>query len=409
MNKEITWAPLIPLIGGQMLGAERAFGTAPSAIYSYDGFQANDGHYVNYQQNTLGRDVSYILLEDNIPRGKVDVISGTPPCAALSQLNTGMSAESKGATCAKNDWMYQVFTEAIDNFEVKAVVVENGPALFTNKGYEVAKKLYDICNERGYSLTLYKTSTKYHGIPQARDRTFAIGWKSETAPIMGWYKRDRQTFEEYLNTLPKDSLQNDLIINKKVADEPYYQFIKTLSNQDPREIIIEDRDHGGGTAFGWIQRNGLLERANQWFKETGNEAGIKYSDHAIKKFAAGKGIWDGSVHVFKDTMNAVIGRNMVDTIHPSEDRSLTIREALYMMGFPTDFELIGGLPKVNHIAQNVPVPTSRDIHTEVAKFIRGELSFSETNFLRQNNHKEETSVDPYGKNNQPTLEEFFAA
>ena len=34
-KKEITWAPLIPLIGGQMLGAERAFGKPPTAIYSY--------------------------------------------------------------------------------------------------------------------------------------------------------------------------------------------------------------------------------------------------------------------------------------------------------------------------------------------------------------------------------------
>ena len=39
---DITWAPLIPLIGGLPLGAEKATGKPPEAIYSYEGFEAND-------------------------------------------------------------------------------------------------------------------------------------------------------------------------------------------------------------------------------------------------------------------------------------------------------------------------------------------------------------------------------
>ena len=157
-KKEITWAPLIPLIGGQMLGAEKAFGKPPEAIYSYGGFEDNDSHYVNYQQNTKGRDIPYIKLDEAEPGQikQVDVVSGTPPCAALSQLNTGTTAESKGAGCAKNDFMYMVFENGIDVLGAKVVIVENAPALFTNKGRPVANKLYEICKERGYSLTLFK-------------------------------------------------------------------------------------------------------------------------------------------------------------------------------------------------------------------------------------------------------------
>ena len=79
-----------------------------------------------------------------------------------------------------------------------------------------------------------------------------------------------------------------------------------------------------------------------------------------------------------------------------------------MMGFPHDFELVGGLAKMNHIAQNVPVPTSRDIHTEIAKFIRGELPMSATNYLRQDNHIEKMYKDPLGISTHKTVEEFFA-
>jgi site-specific DNA-cytosine methylase len=325
--------------------------------------------------------------------------------AALSQLNTGKTAEAKGAGCAKNEWMYEVFKEGIDRFSAKAVVVENAPSLFTNKGREVANNLFDICRERGYSLTLYKTSTKYHGIPQARDRTFAIGWNSETAPIMNWYKRPRKNFREYLEEVQDDFLQQSLVINSKLDDEPYYEFIKSRTNENPRDVIIRS---GNITAFNYINRAGLLPEANAWMRSAGHERGIRVSDHAIKKFADGKGIWDSSTHVFDECMNAVIGRNLADTIHPKFDRSLTIREALHMMGFPHDFELVGGLAKINHVAQNVPVPTSRDIHTEIAKFIRGELQLSDTNYLRQDNHNEKTYGDPLGTITRNTVEEFFA-
>ena len=56
----LTWAPLVPLIGGQMLGAEKAFGKPPVAVYSYDGFEANDSHYVNYQNSVRNADLSIL-------------------------------------------------------------------------------------------------------------------------------------------------------------------------------------------------------------------------------------------------------------------------------------------------------------------------------------------------------------
>lgn len=391
-----------------MLGAEKAFGKPPAAIYSYDGFQDNDSHYVNYQQNTLGRkDIPYILLgDDNSQVTQVDVVSGTPPCAALSQLNTGKSVESKGAGCAKNEWMYKVFEDGIDILGAKVVIVENAPALFTNKGRPVANNLYKICAERGYSLTLYKTSTRFHGVPQGRDRSFAIGWKSESAPVMNWYNRPRKNFAEYLREIPVDALHQDIIINKNVPDEPYYNFIKTKIAADTtiRELMIEE---GVKTTLNYVNKKGWMKEANEWFHKTGNEKGVKYSDHAMMKYADGKGVWDGSVHVFGEYMNAVIGRNMVDTIHPEEERSLTIREAMHMMGFPEDFELLHGLKKMNHIAQNCPVPTSRDMHLEIQKFLNEELDLSDTTYMRQNNFKQLLELDPNGKDTTPNLEDFF--
>lgn len=397
----ISWAPMISLIGGFPLGAEQAFGKPPVANFSYSGFAKNDSHYNHYMNETQGHNVPYVVMDEGYPKQQVDVIVGTPPCAGLSQLNTGKNASVKGAGCQQNEWMYKVFEDSIDHFGARVVAVENAPALYTQKGQPVVDRLYEIASKRGYSLTLYKTSTMFHGIPQNRQRAFAIAWDSKTAPLMGWYKRDRKNFKDYLDEVPKDALHQDLVINPNVYNDHYYQFIKHKTKTDPRQLMI---DEGINTAFQYVQRKFGLNEALEWFNKTNNEKGIKYASHALKKFEMGKGIWDGSTHVFDDVMNAVIGRNMVDTIHPTEDRSLTIREALHMMGFPHNFELLNGRRSTNHIAQNVPVCTARDICLEIKAYLNNELQDSGSMLVKQNNFKETVEHDEYQKNE---LTSFF--
>lgn len=399
---DITWAPLIPLIGGLPLGAERATKKAPEAIYSYDGFAGNDGQYVNYQTETLGRPIRYINIDEMTQLPKTNIIVATPPCAGLSQLNTGKTKEAKGADAEVNKWMYQSAIDGMVKFDADVVIGENAPALYTNKGKPVADKLLEIAREHGYGMTLYKTTTSLHGVPQNRDRTFYIFWKGGIAPIMNWYNEPRKNFKEYLKELPKDSIQNDLIINDRVGTrESYYKFIEHKFQRDAREVVIEA---GRNTAFSFIQRSGLLNEARDWFAETGDTKGVQLADHAIMKFSKDMGIWDSSTHIFDDAMNAVIGRNLADTVHPEEDRSLSIREALHMMAFPHDFELIGGLAKMNMIAQNVPVCTAASIVKEAVKFVNGELELSKGDFVKQNNHNQTIDV---GNVEQNTLEEFF--
>lgn len=377
------WVPIIPLIGGFPLGAEEAFGCPPAEILSYDGFYDNDQHYHNYKK-TINYSIASNYTND------VDVVVGTPPCSGLSTMNAGTSPESKGAGCHKNDWMYKIFEEGA-RLNAKVIAIENAPALYTKSGKEVADKIYEICKSNGYSLTLYKTSTSLHGIPQVRDRTFAIAWNSEKAPIMNWHDRDKKTFKEYLSSISNDCLQQNNLTNSNLLNEPFLNYIKSTSNRDPRELLIESNCK---TTFVYVCKTNQLEKALEWFKEQKNDLGIKQTEHAIKKISINKNVWDASTRVFDDVINGVIGKNIDSTIHPIEDRSLSVRECLSLMGFPDDFELINPIKNINHIAQNVPVPTARDMCLEIKKFLNGELEFSDTDFIKQNNHKK---VIEYGK------------
>jgi site-specific DNA-cytosine methylase len=384
-SSEIKWAPIIPLVGGFPIGAELAIGSPPEYVGSYSGFWGNDQHYMNYLNNIRGLNVPYVNFTENLDyKNPVDIVVATPPCAALSALNTGASAEVKGSGCAKNEWMYQAAQDAIIRSDPKVILIENAPALSTNKGKGVADKLYEIAKSNGRSLLLYKTSTSYHGIPQNRDRTFAVIVKSKDCPKFDWYERERVSFAEHLKSA--NGSLSEMIVNPNISTEPYGMFIEYKTGLDRREVMIRDKFT---TAFNWVNDHKLLHEAVEWFKTNNMEKAIRAGEHAIMKFSQGKGIWDGSTHVFGEAMNAVIGRNMHDTMHPTESRSLSYREIMHMMGLPDDFELVDPKKNLNHLAQSVPTCTARDVVLESMKFIRGELEFfSGYDYVKQDNHNE---------------------
>ena len=77
---------------------------------------------------------------------------------------------------------------------------------------------------------------------------------------------------------------------------------------------------------------------------------IEYIQHCINKREMGLGYWDDSPRFFGESMGALMSKTMYTTVHPDEDRFLSIREMMHIMGLPHDFE-IDHFKNFNHIAQ----------------------------------------------------------
>ena len=83
---------------------------------------------------------------------------------------------------------------------------------------------------------------------------------------------------------------------------------------------------------------------------------------------------------------AVVGEMMERNVHPTEDRRYNIREYLWFMGLPHDFELTD--PKdYGKIPQNCPINTNRDITNEIVAVLNGERQMSNHRFEMQDNIK----------------------
>jgi site-specific DNA-cytosine methylase len=376
-QSEIRYANIIPLIGGMALGAQRATGKKPEFILSYPAFKGNDHILTDYWD-----DVPYHVIDPesntidmSLPR--VDFVGALCPCAGLSQLN---SAKSRGANAPQNEWLYKSTEFVLENMSPKVLWGENAPALYGSVGLPVAEKLRVIGEKYSYSMSLLRTDSTLHGIPQKRVRAFYFLWKSPNAPIMGWYKRETPTLGEHLATI-RGLLDPAEVEEKTVAlqKDPLYNWLKKVHGEGWRAEVRRCTK----SLMDVVLMSGRIEEYLDFVqKGEYSEEAYNRAAHARHKREISKNFWDFSPFLPGDATGALTGARM-NAIHPTEDRLMTYRELSHLMGIPLDMAIPNDAP--GKIFQNVPSGTSADWTREVVKFCKGELPFSEQKFLKQDN------------------------
>jgi site-specific DNA-cytosine methylase len=382
---------IIPLIGGLEIATIQELDTLPEFVLSYPSFKYNDGIFLkNYpslkdKYFVISEDGEFINLEDKIKFEKlnknIDIVNSLCPCSGLSLLNSNSKSgdKARGSDAIQNRFMYFTTNFVLNNIKPKVFVFENAPNLFTNAGKGVFNNLVELSNKYGYSFSLFKTTTSLHGIPQNRQRTFGFFWKSNTAPILNWIRKPHKTLCEYFKEIPDNcTLHDKEKIIKDYEENDLLNFIKS------KGITLEEISKKFKTIHWYILNDiKLLDECIEYMKNVGNKSQINTLTHAKKKIEMNKRYWDSSPVICKDTMNAVISKNMFRTILVDEHRFLTIREYMHLMGLPFDFEI--NEKEVCAITQNVPVNTAKDMINQCVKFINGELQLSSVKVLKQNN------------------------
>jgi len=399
-GKPFKYGTIIPLVGGVSLGCSLATQKKPDFLLTYTPFLGNEKHLVDYWP-----DVPYYNLDEfqseestrNLDEIEhhfkdVDFVSAVPPCAGLSQLNASVNRSnmSRGSDAVQNEWIYKTTKFVLEYIKPKVLWGENAPGLFTNIGEGVVKKLEDFAEKYGYSFSMIKTNSLLHGLPQKRERTYYFFWDSEFAPLLNYYNKKAPILKDYFAEIPKNSKHiKDRVVNDLFEEWLSYKFIlEEVEKKSHEEFIAENY---GTTLMKYIYEHKLQDRAKEYIKKINpNHREFRIFKHIENKKSMNKGWWDASPHFFYTHFNALVSRNMWCGIHPVEKRYFSSREMIWLMGHPHDFNLLKnekGKYDINVIAQNAPVPTTRDWCFEVMKFINGDLPLSCKKSLRQNNKK----------------------
>jgi site-specific DNA-cytosine methylase len=397
-------ASIVPLIGGETIAQSKVFGSNPEYLLSYEAFGNNDQHCRNYFQ------VPYILLDQGGQHPHyVDVVNTVCPCAGLSSLSPQANSDA-----AANDWMTTTAEYVLGKMQPKVFWGENAPRLASKMGVPVVEKLHAIGQKYGYSLSIYKTKSLFHGLSQVRDRTFYFFWKGDRTPVLKNYVREWEKIEDAIRSVPYDvnDKMAQLTNSKKPTSDPYYRYILEvihggISHKEFSSMITHTAE-----VLTYIEEQGHdYKQVGAWMSANGYEREVEKCDRRYDKLKAGFNIMRKLTTIPKNYIGAFVGHLPMQLTHPDEDRYLTIREAMEIMKLPRDFELLGGLRNLNHICQNVPVTTAMDMATEVKAWLDGERDSIHTDncvYVQHNGGQPNVMTKIINKEEKSSLEGFFS-
>lgn len=367
------FATIVPLIGGVTLGMEAALGKPPEFLLSYKPFSANDQHVHAYYNQTRKLPIPLIHLDEHGNRHpmSVDIVNALCPCAGLSALSPSASPDNKA-----NDWMIETAKYVLGEMKPKVFWGENAPGLAGKVGKPVLAKLDGIAQENGYTTTALMTSSHLHGIGQTRIRSFYFFFKGDEVPLFEKMRKPHYDIDKLLLEVSPDGSEMDRPINPKKPsrDDPFYRFLlEEVEGGITHRQYYDKIDFTAG-AMDRIEKAGYTyDKVSVWMRERQMHNIAERCLRIHEKLQAGGNVMRKVTEVPKVRINAFVGHMPGSLTHPHEDRYVTYREALTIMGLPRDFVLQGGRRNANHICQNVPVKTATDVAGQVLKALRGEL------------------------------------
>lgn len=400
MEKKIKWCAIQPLTGGMYLGTEQAVGCPAEFILSYPGVGdpiydkktneliggGNEYHLMTYLDK-VGRRPEYKIFnrqmfqndddmnpeimnsrwtineDKSLDYSDMDLVVAVPVCSGLSTATIG----TEEAKIARNCNMTWITKYALRVIQPKVYIFENAPTFMGARGEYLRKQFEILAKETGYSIVYYKTDTQYHDNCQKRKRTFIIFFKKEFAPAMG-FERIETDYDEYFARIPKDATQQEPFDFNTVNCVNLYclQYLKAKFGDEWRNKITN--------IFEYIIGNKLFDEVLDFIDKSGATEKQKYSmnhffEHVQYKLSINRGFYHALPFIPRDgKLPAVMFKMMQSVLHPHEDRLLSTRECLHLMGHPHDFEIQGNiLREYPKIGQNVPARTAYWIVSEALR------------------------------------------
>lgn len=399
-------ASIVPLIGGEVIASERVFGSRPEYLLSYSAFKDNEKHLLNYYDH----EVPYHVLDEidhpfQLP--KIDVMSSVCPCAGLSQFS-----QHFGEGNQNNDWMPKTAKYVLEEVKPQVYWGENAPGLAGKIGKFVRDDLREISRNAGYTMSLYRTGSLLHGVPQTRQRSFYFFWKGDRTPLLNYYERPWKPIEELISNV-RSNFQMEPINQKTPSrDDPYYRYLLEVVHNGISHSDFQDRlkqkNARTNDVQSFIERAGhTYEMIGKWMAENGYEREVEKCKRKHHKLTVlGGNIMRRGTIVPKDYIGAFVGHYPTSLTHPTEDRYITYRESLAIMGMPDNFELLDPKKSTNHVCQSVPVQTAEDMATEVKAALEGERQWLNATYVFQNNNSKKYEI--WDEQTSETLERFFA-
>lgn len=296
-----------------------------------------------------------ILTATGLKVGELDLLDGSPPCAAFSMAGkreAGWGVVKKYSdTRQRVDDLFFEFTRILNGLQPRVFVAENVSGLVkgTAKGYFL--EILSALKACGYKVSCRVLDAQWLGVPQMRQRTIFIGVREDLGveprhPVPLPYRYSVRDALPWINSV--SSLLPGKVRGKQ-SDKPS----PTVTAHDT-----------GGNGYHEVEAESSIAGyaiEEEWGKLGPGEASEKY-------FSLVKSDLDTPCQ----TVTALGGSNggVACVTHPVEKRKFSIEELRRICSFPADFILTGTYSQQwERLGRAVPPIMMRAIATTVCEIL----------------------------------------
>lgn len=316
------------------------------------------------------------LLEKSSLSSDFDVLIGGPPCQGWSMVGRGKIrslSEQTGRACPLKDprnELYKRFLSYVKHFQPKVAVMENVTGMLSHGGKNIAELVAESIEAVGYNVTWKRINASDYGVPQYRDRLFFVGIRNDLKksfdfPLIADADGER-TFP--LNTV-RDAI-SDLPIIRHGSKEWIRSYTQRGQISDYAAFMRSDAeaekifDHVCRTHNDQDLEAFRLMKQGGWYRDLPKRL-KRYRDDIFqdkyKKLSWSKPSGCVTAHLSKDCYTH---------IHPSQARTISVREAARLQSFPDNFYFSGSMSsKFQLIGNAVPPLVAMRIAAEIKKQI----------------------------------------
>lgn len=267
---------------------------------------------------------------------ELDLVAGGPPCqpfsrAGRSKIRSLVDAGKRSHKDERKE-LWQSFLAIVEAVQPKACLMENVPDMALGDDFAVVREMVARLEDLGYDAHFALLDAWKYSVPQHRQRFFLVGLREGHA--FNWPRRSKAiVLREAIGDLPKlegSSGSREIPYRKTMRSLSAYQKAARARMTKPviwdhitRPVRDDDRE-----AFSLLRPGGtyaeLPERLRRYR--------VDIFDDKYKKLSWRERSRSITAHIAKDGYWY---------IHPSEHRTLTVREAARIQTFPDHFRLAG--------------------------------------------------------------------
>jgi DNA (cytosine-5)-methyltransferase 1 len=345
-------------------------------------------HEANLPGHFMAADMRNVTAEQIMDRagveiGELDLLFAGPPCQGFSMLGSRVVWD-------KRNNLFKEVLKVAGCLKPRAIVIENVPGLVTLADGAYLRAILAGLGELGYTAACAELLAAQYGAPQMRWRLIIIAWRRDLdipagcgfpAPTIGAGAigdllpnctiRPHET-EGFTNT--RDAIA-DLPALQAGQSADHYVGPPMSAYQIEMRAGLNGELHNHYAAdlsAANLARLALLKPGQDWrdlphdMLPPGMQRALR-KDHTRRfRRMTWEGIPRSVVTRFRDPKTG-------EYTHPEQDRTISIREAARLQGFPDSFAFMGTRSsQYDQVGNAVPVHLARAIGAEVQRTLRGE-------------------------------------